>query len=162
MLKFTEDAQYWRIEYHSYPASAMVAGLFLLSTLALFSGDQPIGSLLAMIFSGWAFSVVYEHSAFRFDAVTRQVSGQRKRFRNTKSFNLPFADIRGVALETERSGKQTHRITLLTQAGPLPLVRTYSSNDALPAQAQQLHTWLRQHGIDVPLHQQAAPDEPGV
>lgn len=154
MLQFTEDAQQFCLEYRSHVALAITLGGLAVAVLALVAGPQRLGAAVAVGFMAWASAVVYERSRACFDARTRRVQGVCQRFRQTQRFELPFADIAGLAVE--HTGQNRYRITLLTPSGAQPLLRTFAGDAAVREQALRLQAWLQRQGVSAPLQERRA------
>jgi len=113
------------------------ASLFILYKVAarfyaqrLFDGDF-FGALAAGLAFLFAVAVFGERSTFCFRRQERRVVWSRKGLLGRKGGVLPFAQIRKALIQTGRSSEQsgTCRVTLLTDAGELPLSRFYHGGE---------------------------------
>lgn len=135
----------------------ILGGVFLGLLLFIRTDNHTVLPLLAVGFVYWVDKHVFGQSAFRFDGTARVVHGWRTNFRKKAVFEIPFSDIQGLRVETSFGGEmRSHRIALITAAGPTPLTLSYKSGGVVAEDARRIQAWLKTQGVVVPLVEETA------
>ncbi|HEY2473012.1 MAG TPA: hypothetical protein VGI45_34845 [Terracidiphilus sp.] len=102
---------------------------------------QERGPFIALCFLLLCVLICWRREVVTFDAVRQEVRWHRRRAFKAADGTVPFAEIKGITIDSQSSdsrGNLTYRLTILTTGSPVPMSDVYAGNwsryDALRSQ----------------------------